>query len=149
MREGCRFPGNAPRTAYGKGCRCGGCREWARVRRRRYREANPEKIAEENRRYREANPEKLAESRRRRRESRQETDRRYREANPGASRRRWAQLKDAYLLAAKPIVTGRYSPAEDAVILSWEGRVIDLAVALGRTYYSVRARRQRLTETPT
>lgn len=149
MREGCRFPGNAPSTAYGKGCRCEGCRLEEASAARRCRRANPERVRERDRRYREANREKLAEKSRRYREASPETvaegDRRYRAENLGSRRRQSAAVYKAYVAATPPIVTGPYLPAEDAVIQSWEGRVVDLAVALGRTFYSVRDRRLRLT----
>lgn len=35
-RPGCRFPENAPRTAYDKGCRCVGCVERERERKREW-----------------------------------------------------------------------------------------------------------------
>ena len=49
--------------------------------------------------------------------------------------------KYARLLPAT--VSGPFSPAEDKVILAWEGTGPQLAAALGRTYASVQ-RRQAL-----
>lgn len=41
-------------------------------------------------------------------------------------------------------VSGRYAPAEDAVLISWDGRWIEAAVALGRSLESVSVRVAKL-----
>ena len=132
-REGCSHPQNTARTAYNKGCRCDGCREAEAEKARRYREAHREAIAEKARRYREANREAIAEK-----------GRRYREANYKACRRAVRMRREKYARLLPATVSGPFSPAEDKVILAWEGTVVQLAAALGRTYAPVQQRQASL-----
>ena len=113
-REGCQFPELSPGTSYGKGCRCNGCRDARAESQRRYREANRETVAERKRRYYEANP-ILQKTRGR------------------GTRGRYATFRPA-------IATGRYTPAGDAMIASWEGTWPQLAEVLGRSVGSLSGR---------
>ena len=132
-REGCQWPHLTPLTAYGKGCRCDGCREKIAERKRAYREANREKIAERGRAYYEANREKTA-----------ERHRAYREANPHFRRGVSARAMARYAAATPALVADPYSEAEDAVIIGCQYGQLALAQALGRTYGSVSHRKARL-----
>lgn len=52
---------------------------------------------------------------------------------------------DKYKIAtAGNHITGPFSNIEDHVIITWKGRDVDLACALGRTYYGVRHRKKQL-----
>ena len=143
-REGCQFPELSPRTGYDKGCRCKGCRDAEAEHARRYREANREKVAERRRRYYEANWEKVAECQRRYREANwekvAERNRRHYEASPILQKARGRRTRERYATFCPAIVTGRYAPAEDAMIASWEGTWPQLAEVLGRSVTSLTSR---------
>lgn len=148
MIEECRFPGNAPATAYSKGCRCDGCCDSHRDKARRLREANPEAYRKAVRLYywenREARREALRLYRRENREAVAESLRVYREENHAARAAGARRRARGYVEAAPAIVTGCYSEAEDAVVVAWRYSLLALAQALGRTRDSVAARRRRL-----
>ena len=133
---------------------------------RRYHEENRDKVLESQRRYYEENRDKERERNRRRyeenRDNERERNRRYREENRDKmldyKRRYYEENRDilnqgskisqvqntrtSNLLASKKGVP--YSPEEDALILADNGMTIyQKAIELGRTYYSVKARKQR------
>lgn len=129
-REGCQFPELSPGTSYGKGCR-----DAKAECQRRYREANREKVAEYQRRYYEAHRGKVAERKRR-----------YYEANQILQKTRGRRTRERYATTCPAIVTGRYTPAEDAMIAPWEGTWPQLAEVLGRSAASLTNRIRKLRE---
>ena len=52
--------------------------------------------------------------------------------------------REKYARLLPATVSGLFSPAEDKVILAWEGTGVQLAAALGRTYGSVQSRQATL-----
>ena len=139
--------------------RCKSCK-------RRYYEENHEAERECQRRYREANREAIRESQRRscvkNREARQEYFRRYREENREAIREKDRRYREENLEARREYDrlfnekmrdmtresatrTGeRYTPAEDAHILTSDEPAAVIAVELGRTMDSINGRRHML-----
>ena len=142
-------------------------RDKVRERKRRYREENRDKVRESERRYREENRDKVRESKRRyyeenrdknleyarryceeNRDKRLEHARRYYEENrdilnQGSKIRQVQNTRTSNLLASKK--GAPYSPEEDALILADNGMTIyQKAIELGRTYQSVRIRKQHL-----
>ena len=142
-------------------------RDKERERNRRYREENRDKRLEYARRYHEENRDKMLDYKRRyREENRDKTldyQRRYHEENRDKmldyKRRYYEENRDilnqgskisqvqntrtSNLLASKK--GAPYSPEEDALILADNGMTIyQKAIELGRTYASVKARKQHL-----
>ena len=136
-------------------------------RKRRYREENRDKVRESARRYREENRDKVRESERRyyeenrdkvrkyqcryyeeNRDKALECQRRYYEENrdilnQGSKIRQVQNTRTSNLLASKK--GAPYSPEEDALILADNGMTIyQKAIDLGRTYASVKVRKQYL-----
>ena len=128
------------------------CKECRRERKRRYYEENRDKELEYARRYHEENRDKTLDYQRRyREENRDKTldyQRRYYEENRDiidqGKKSRYAQCtRTSNLLASKK--GAPYSPEEDALILADNGMTdYQKAIELGRTYYSVEKRKQRL-----
>ena len=127
-------------------------REKVLERDRRYREENREKVLERKRRFYEENRDKMLDYKRRyREENRDKTldyQRRYYEENrdiidQGRKIRYAQKTRTSNLLASKK--GAPYSPEEDALILADNGMTdYQKAIELGRTYYSVEKRKQRL-----
>ena len=119
---------------------------------RRYHEGNRDKVREYKRRYREENRDKELEYQRRyyeeNRDKARERKRRYREENrdiinQGSKIHHAQNTRISNLLASKK--GAPYSPEEDALILADNGMTIyQKAIELGRTYQSVRIRKQHL-----
>ena len=134
---------------------------------RRYREENRDKVLESERRYREENRDKMLDYKRRyyeeTRDKRLEYARRYHEENrdkvlesqrryyeesrdilnQGSKIRQAQNTRTSNLLATKK--GAPYSPEEDALILADNGMTTyQKAIELGRTYRSVKARKQHL-----
>ena len=155
------------RDKTGAGGRRSYCKECRREYTRRYREENSDKERERNRRYREENRDKELDRHRRYREENRdevleyrrcyyeenrdkvlESRRRYREENrdilnQGRKIRHAQKTRTSNLLASKK--GAPYSPEEDALILADNGMTIyQKAIGLGRTYASVKARKQHL-----
>ena len=113
------------------------CKECRRERKRRYYEENRDKVLESQCSYREEN-----------RDKRLEYQRRYREENRDIINQEkkihHAQnTRTSNLLASKK--GAPYSPEEDALILADNGMTTyQKAIELGRTYQSVKARKQHL-----
>ena len=128
------------------------CKECRRERKRRYYEENRDKVLESQCSYREENRDKTLDYQRRyREENRDKTldyQRRYYEENRDiidqGKKSRYAQYtRTSSLLASRK--GAPYSPEEDALILADNGMTdYQKAIELGRTYYSVRIRKQRL-----
>ena len=127
-------------------------RDKERERTRRYHEENRDKVRERNRRYREENRDKERERNRRYREENRDKmldyKRRYYEENrdilnQGSKVCQVQNTRTSNLLASKK--GAPYSPEEDALILADNGMTIyQKAIELGRTYASVKARKQHL-----
>ena len=127
-------------------------RDKIRERKRRYSKENRDKVRESRRRYREENRDKVRESRRRyygeSRDKVLESQRRYYEENrdilnQGSKIRQVQNTRTSNLLASKK--GAPYSPEEDALILADNGMTIyQKAIELGRTYASVKIRKQHL-----
>ena len=121
-------------------------------RHRRYREENRDKELDRHRRYREENRDKTLDYQRRyheeNRDKERERKRRYREENrdilnQGSKIRHAQNTRTSNLLASKK--GAPYSPEEDALILADNGMTIyQKAIELGRTYASVKVRKQHL-----
>ena len=121
-------------------------------RHRRYREENRDKERERHRRYREENRDEVLEYGLRyyeeNRDKERERKHRYREENrdilnQGSKIRHAQKTRTSNLLASKK--GAPYSPEEDALILADNGMTIyQKAIELGRTYPSVRIRKQHL-----
>ena len=96
------------------------CRRCAREVDRRYYEENLEKVRERFRRYRKEN----------------------REANL----KRTQQYREGERRVSKKYATksGPYSPEEDLVVMRTDMTILEIAIALGRTYNSVAGRRATL-----
>ena len=119
---------------------------------RRYYEENRDKVLESQRRYYEENRDKALEYRRcyheENRDKVLESQRRYREENrdilnQGSKIHQAQNTRISNLLASKKGVP--YSPEEDALILADNGMTdYQKAIELGRTYHSVRMRKQHL-----
>ena len=113
------------------------CKECRRERKRRYYEENRDKVLESQCSYREENRDKTL-----------DYQRRYYEENRDiidqGKKSRYAQYtRTSSLLASRK--GAPYSPEEDALILADNGMTdYQKAIELGRTYYSVRIRKQRL-----
>lgn len=73
-----------------------------------------------------------------------ERARRRRDDDPEALARSSQRKREAYAKASPAVATGPYTEAEDRLIVGWGGTDIELAIALGRTYTSVRSRKVRL-----
>ena len=120
--------------------------------RRRYYEENRDKVREYHRGYYEENRDKVRERKHRYREENRdkirECQRRYYEENrdilnQGNKIRQVQNTRTSNLLASKK--GAPYSPEEDALILADNGMTIyQKAIELGRTYRSVKARKQHL-----
>ena len=127
-------------------------RDKMRERNRRYHEENRDKVRERKHRYYEENRDKVLEYKRRyhedNRDKRLESQRRYHEEsrdilNQGSKIRQAQNTRTSNLLATKK--GAPYSPEEDALILADNGMTIyQKAIELGRTYHSVRMRKQHL-----
>ena len=110
------------RDKTGAGGRRSYCKECAREYKRRYHEENRDKRLECARRYHEENRDIL---------------------NQGSKIRQVQNTRTSNLLASKK--GAPYSPEEDALILADNGMTIyQKAIELGRTYHSVKARKQHL-----
>ena len=128
------------------------CKECVREYKRCYHEENRDKRLEYNRRYYEENRNKAREYRRRHYEENRdkvlESQRRYREENrdilnQGSKIHHAQNTRISNLLASKK--GAPYSPEEDALILADNGMTTyQKAIELGRTYQSVKARKQYL-----
>ena len=161
----CQYPQNAPRTGYDKGCRCDRCRDakadavsrWRaanpgreRERLRAWRAADPERERERLRAWRAADPEKARAYKRAwdaaNRVEENERKRKYYVSNSENASRSRKAVMDRYQAcsAASATVSGRWTAAEDLVVIQWEGTVLHLAFALGRTYGSTVGRIDRL-----
>ena len=127
-------------------------RDKERERNRRYREENRDKVRERHRRYREENRDKVLEYGLRYYEENRDKERErkhcYREENrdilnQGSKIRHAQKTRTSNLLASKK--GAPYSPEEDALILADNGMTIyQKAIDLGRTYASVKVRKQYL-----
>ena len=127
-------------------------RDKVRERKHRYYEDNRDKVLEYKRRYYEENRDEVLEYKRRyheeNRDKRLESQRRYHEENrdilnQGSKIRQAQNTRTSNLLATKK--GAPYSPEEDALILADNGMTIyQKAIELGRTYQSVRIRKQHL-----
>ena len=132
--------------------RRGKCKECVREYDRRYREENRDKMLDYKRRYYEETRDKRLEYARRyheeNRDKRLESHRRYYEEsrdilNQGSKIRQAQNTRTSNLLASKK--GAPYSPEEDALILAENGMTTyQKAIELGRTYHSVRIRKQHL-----
>ena len=128
----CAFPSLAPTTGYTRGCRCERCVDAARAAKRRSRERHagtlprPDDGREED--WYSSHRDKLRAA--------------YVEGGkvPDADTMTLALRKDI----APRLVRGRYTEAEDRVIIAWRDTDLMLAVALGRTYNAVISRKHRL-----
>ena len=110
------------RDKTGVGGRRPDCKECVREYKRRYHEENRDKRLECARRYHEENRDIL---------------------NQGSKIRQVQNTRTSNLLASKK--GAPYSPEEDALILADNGMTIyQKAIELGRTYHSVKARKQHL-----
>ena len=128
------------------------CKECVLEYKRRYHEENRDKRLESHRRYYEENRDKVLEYRRcyheENRDKVLESQRRYREENrdilnQGSKIRQAQNTRTSNLLASKK--GAPYSPEEDALILAENGMTTyQKAIELGRTYHSVRIRKQHL-----
>ena len=104
---------------------------------RRYHEENRDKRLEYNRRYHEENRDKVREYKRRYHEENRDI------LNQGSKIRQAQNTRTSNLLASKK--GAPYSPEEDDLILADNGMTIyQKAIELGRTYHSVRIRKQHL-----
>ena len=112
--------------------------------------ANPGRQRELRREYVARNRERVNQKKREdRQRDREAIDKRineWREENPhlvqATERRRLEKIASVNRDAKR---SGRYSQAEDAVLISWQsGSDYELARALGRTYHSIASRRWRL-----
>ena len=127
-------------------------RDKVRKSQRRYYEENRDKVRERKRRYYEENRDKKLEYECRyyeeNRDKKLEYQRRYHEENrdilnQGSKIRQVQNTRTSNLLASKK--GAPYSPEEDALILADNGMTIyQKAIELGRTYQSVRIRKQHL-----
>ena len=140
------------RNKTGAGGRRPDCKECVRECSRRYYEENRDKRLECSRRYYEENRDKVREYKRsyyeESRDKVRECQRRYREENRDIINQE-KKIHDAQntrisnLLASKK--GAPYSPEEDALILADNGMTTyQKAIELGRTYQSVKARKQHL-----
>lgn len=91
--------------------------------------------SEAYRRYSEENP-----------EINRERQRRYQERNPGAAREasRLANRESRQIARKYASKLGRYSLEEDLVVMRTDMTILEIAIALGRTYNSVGSRRRYL-----
>ena len=113
------------------------CKECVREYRRRYREENRDKVRESKRRYYEEGRDKKLEYQRRYYEENRDI------LNQGIKICQVQNTRTSNLLASKK--GAPYSPEEDALILADNGMTIyQKAIELGRTYASVKARKQHL-----
>src|SRR5699024_2063134 len=127
-------------------------RDKVRERKHRYYEENRGKVREYKHRYYEENRDKERERKHRyceeNRDKVRECQRRYHEENrdilnQGSKIRQVQNTRTSNLLASKK--GAPYSPEEDALILADNGMTIyQKAIELGRTYHSVRMRKQHL-----
>ena len=110
------------RNKTGAGGRRSDCKECAREYKRRYHEENRDKVRERKHRYREENRDII---------------------NQGKKIHHAQNTRTSNLLASKK--GAPYSPEEDALILAENGMTTyQKAIELGRTYQSVKARKQYL-----
>ena len=123
---------------------------------RRYREGNREAILERQRRHYEENREAVLESQRRyyeeNREAIIESRRRYQEENREAvaeSKRRYYEENRDMTRESATRTWERYTPAEDAHILTSGEPIAVIAVELGRTMTSIAHRRRILLKAVT
>lgn len=91
--------------------------------------------SEAYRRYSEENP-----------EANRERQRRHQERNPGAAREaiRRANRESSQIARKYASKLGRYSLEEDLVVMRTDMTILEIAIALGRTYSSVGSRRRDL-----
>ena len=121
----------------GAGGRRPDCKECRREYSRRYREENRDKTLDYQRRYYEENRDKERERKHRYREENRDI------LNQGSKIRHAQNTRTSNLLASKK--GAPYSPEEDALILAENGMTTyQKAIELGRTYPSVRIRKQHL-----
>ena len=80
------------------------------------------------------------------RDAKAEYQRRHYEANPILQKTRGRRTRGRYATTCPAIATGRYTPAEDAMIASWEGTWPQLAEVLGRSVASLTNRIRTLRE---
>ena len=112
-------------------------RDKVRERKRRHYEENRDKKLESQCRYYEENRDKVLEYKRRYHEENRDI------LNQGSKIRQAQNTRTSNLLASKK--GAPYSPEEDALILAENGMTIyQKAIELGRTYHSVRIRKQHL-----
>ena len=140
------------RDKAGAGGRRPDCKECVQEYARRHYEENRDKERERNRRYREENRDKVLEYGLRYYEENRDKERErkhcYREENrdilnQGSKIRHAQKTRTSNLLASKK--GAPYSPEEDALILADNGMTIyQKAIDLGRTYASVKVRKQYL-----
>ena len=113
------------------------CKECVREYKHRYYEENRDKERERKHRYREENRDKVRKCQRRYHEENRDI------LNQGNKIRQVQNTRISNLLASKK--GAPYSPEEDALILADNGMTIyQKAIELGRTYQSVKARKQHL-----
>ena len=125
------------RNKTGAGGRRPDCKECVREYKRRHYEENRDKVRERNRRYREENRDKVRERKHRYREENRDI------INQEKKIHHAQNTRISNLLASKK--GAPYSPEEDALILADNGMTIyQKAIELGRTYQSVKARKQYL-----
>lgn len=102
---------------------------------RRYHEENLEKELERFRRYRKENREAILERAQQYREENREA------ILEGLHRHREGERRVSKKYATK---SGPYSPEEDLVVMRTDMTILEIAIALGRTYNSVDGRRRNL-----
>ncbi len=128
----CAFPSLAPTTGYTHGCRCARCVDAAREAKRRSREKRsvptPRPVDKREGDWYSVHRDNLCAEYARRSEV------------PDADAMMLALRKDI----APRFVRGRFTEAEDRVIIAWRGTDLMLAVALGRTYNAVIGRKHQL-----
>ena len=135
------------RNKTGAGGRRSYCKECVREYTRRYYEENRDKARERKRRHYEENRDNHRRYYEENRDKVREYHRRYYEENRDiidqGKKSRYAQYaRTSSLLASRK--GGPYSPEEDALILADNGMTdYQKAIELGRTYASVRIRKQR------
>lgn len=145
----CRLPHLAPKTAYGKGCRCERCVATERARLRRRHAQNREAELERNRIYHETHQKQVKARRAKRYEANRdrllEEWRQYRRDHPEKEQARGRRRRGQYA-ALEVLVSGRYTPEEDEIVTWWTETDLELAKQLRRSYPSVVRRKRRLRE---
>lgn len=128
----CAFPALAATTGYSKGCRCDRCVTAGKEAGARW--------LQKHRRPRAPKPDQSQESWYSLNRDRVRAERAAAGQIASADEIELALRKDI----APRFVRGRFSEAEDRVIIAWRGTDLMLAVALGRTYDAVIGRKHRL-----